>query len=1241
MQFVHLRAHTEFSITDGILRIDDWVKAAAADGQGALAITDAMNLFGAIKFYQAARARGIQPILGADVWITPPDADERGAGRAAAAAAAAAADAPSPRMLLLARNQRGYLNLSELLSRGWLHNQRKGHAEIDWRWLEHDGLAEGLIALSGAQDGAVGQALAQGDAARARAAAAREARVFGAGCYFIELQRCGRGGEDDYVAAACALAAELGLPVVATHPVQFLEPDDFDAHDVRVCVAEGEIVANPRRVRRFTRAQHFTTRQAMAERFADIPSALSNSVQIARRCVVELKLGEPKLPLFPTPLVDGRPMPVNDFLRASALAGLDERLEQLYPNAEERAARRPAYLQRLDFELDTIIRMGFPGYFLIVADFINWAKNNGCPVGPGRGSGAGSLVAYALRITDLDPLRYSLLFERFLNPERKSMPDFDIDFCQENRDRVIDYVRAKYGKDAVAQIATFGTMAARAAIRDVGRVLEFPYNYCDGLSKLVPGKPGVVYSLQLPPGMREPPQEKEPDDKTQYALELEPMLAQRWRDEEEARALLAMAARLEGITRNVGMHAGGVLIAPGKLTDFTPLFVQPGEQAAVSQFDKDDVEAAGLVKFDFLGLATLTILERTKDAIRARYPERRDFRIEDIPLDDARVYREIFSEARTVAVFQFESHGMQRMLRDAKPDCFDDIIALVALFRPGPMDLIPSFCARKHGREPVSYPDPRVEPLLRETYGIMVYQEQVMQIAQVLGGYSLGNADLLRRAMGKKKPEEMVKHRATFAAGALQNGLTEAQANDIFDLMEKFAGYGFNKSHAAAYALLAVQTAWLKLHYPAEFMAANMSVMIDSSDKLEVLVRDSRELGLVVRPPDINASGWAFEPLGRRTVRYGLGAVKGTGRAAVEAIVAARARGGPFKSLFDFAARVDTQQVNRRVFEALGKAGAFDSLHADRAQVLGNVERALRHAQACAASVGQIGLFDAIADDGGGAVQAAPELEPVAPMTVAALLSQEKAALGFYFTAHLIDDYADEVARMGLPPIERLERSGSERVWVAAIVGSVRWIKSKRGEIAIAVLGDKTGEIDALFGESLDVARLRPLVAEDQFVVVRARVQPDRATGGLRLAVDEVLDLHGARLRLGKVALLRIGEKASAEALGRALHGCLKRLPQEAGGGDDAGTAAADAAAPAGLPLVADLCRGGARWQMRLDASWRIVPDEATLRSLAAALGVPPPAAGANASAAFLRVEYRWPPQPQLHEVPTHYEQAA
>ena len=1141
--FVHLRLHSEFSVVDGTVRIDDAVKAAASDGQPALALTDLGNLFGAIKFYKEARARGVKPIVGAEVFVETPVPD----------------NAPPTRVLLLVQSAQGYLNLCELLARAWTRNVVKNTAVVRLDWLRE--LNEGLIALSGAQAGPLGAALLQGDAARASEVALQWAALF-PHRFYIELQRAGRADDAAHVMAALALAARLNLPVVATHPVQFTAPDDYEAHEARVCIAEGEILGNQRRVRRFTQDQYFKSTAQMQALFADVPSALENAVEIARRCSLTLKLGKPQLPDYPTPPVDGERMPIEAYFRYASQEGLKERLVQLYPDEAERERQRPRYNERLAFEIGTILKMGFPGYFLIVGDFINWAKSHGCPVGPGRGSGAGSLVAYALKITDLDPLQYNLLFERFLNPERVSMPDFDIDFCQTNRDRVIEYVKEKYGRDAVSQIATFGTMAARAAIRDVGRVLDMSYTFCDGISKLIPNKPGQHITIA-------------------EAIKVEPLLAQRLDKEDEVKTLISLAQKLEGLTRNVGMHAGGVLIAPGKLTDFCPLYQQPGSESAVSQYDKDDVEAAGLVKFDFLGLATLTILEIARDFIRARHKGQEDFCFEAIPLDDAATYK-LFQEGKTEAVFQFESRGMQGMLRDARPSRLEDLIALNALYRPGPMDLIPSFVARKHGREEVVYPHPLVEPVLAETYGIMVYQEQVMQTAQVLGGYSLGGADLLRRAMGKKKPEEMAEHRLIFREGAGKNGISEQKADEIFDLMEKFAGYGFNKSHAAAYSLLAYHTAWLKVHYSAEFFCANMTVEMDDTDKLKVLYEDALKMGLSFEPPDINRGGYRFEPVSNQVIRYGLGAIKGTGQLAIEAIVRAREEGGAFTSLFDFCCRVDRTRLNKRTVEALIKAGAFDALHLNRATLLASLERAFDFANATQANANQGGLFDIMGADAHGASTQEPDLVEMTPWGVKERLLHEKTAVGFYLSGHLFDEVEREVRSFVRTRIEDLTDTREPQLLVG-IVSDLRVINGQRGKLAIFKLDDKSALIEATADEALMNAA-RHCLKDDELIVVMGKVQPDRFSGGLRLSVQQVWDLPQARCRFGKY--LRLTVNGSAPDIARVLREHPARVE-----------ASEQGELVRGLGVRVQVLREGASAELHLGEAARFFPSDAALAS--------------------------------------------
>ncbi|THT98108.1 DNA polymerase III subunit alpha [Lampropedia puyangensis] len=1094
--FVHLRLHTEFSVVDGTTRIGDVVSKAAKDGQPALAVTDLNNMFGALKLYTKARGKGVKPILGAEVSV------------------AGAAGEASSRILLLVQNWEGYLSLNALLALAWTDNSREwGEAKVSLAQLEQ--YNEGLIALSGAHQGAIGQSLLRGDFPQAFERAMELARIFPQR-FYIEVQRAGRKEDEAHVAQAVQLASKAGLPIVATHPVQFLTPDDFDSHEARVCISEGEILADQKRPRRFTREQYFKSTAQMQALFADIPAALDNTVEIAKRCNISLVLGKPQLPNFPIP--DG--LTIEEYFRKVSFEGLEDRLHLLFPDESKRDAERPRYVERLEFELSTILKMGFPGYFLIVSDFIQWAKENGCPVGPGRGSGAGSLVAYVLLITDLDPLQYNLLFERFLNPERVSMPDFDIDFCQSNRDRVIEYVKQKYGRDAVSQIATFGSMAARAAIRDVGRVMDMGYGFCDGISKLIPNKPGKPVTIQYPP----------PDlseaDKEKYAIAAEPLLAARIENEEEVKALVEMAQKLEGLTRNIGMHAGGVLIAPGKLTDFCPLYQQPGSESAVSQFDKDDVEAIGLVKFDFLGLATLTILELARQFIVARHPGQKHFAFEKLPLDDWPTYK-LFQDGKTEAVFQFESRGMQGMLKEAKPSRLEDLIALNALYRPGPMDLIPSFVNRKHGKEDVEYPHPLVEPVLSETYGIMVYQEQVMQTAQILGGYSLGGADLLRRAMGKKKAEEMAKHRLIFREGAAKNNIEEAKADEIFDLMEKFAGYGFNKSHAAAYSLLAYHTAWLKVHYTAEFFCANMTIEMDDTDKLKVLLEDAQKFGIRFDPPDVNHGAYRFEPIGDKQIRYGLGAVKGTGQAAIEAIVAAReGKGegdkgkevGPFKSLFDFCLRVDKHKINKRTVDALIRAGAFDTIDPNRAALSATLDTAFEWAATQLANANQGGLFDMLGDDAVGASTQEPEMAAVMPWGIREQLLNEKAALGFFLSGHLFDEYEAEVRQFAKVPIADLEDTRDTQR-VTGIISGVRSVNGQRGKIHIFTLDDKSGSIEATLDDAMMTA-CADRIKDDELVVLNVRYQPGRNGFEPRLNVQEVLNLPAARCAFGRWLML-------------------------------------------------------------------------------------------------------------------------
>jgi DNA polymerase-3 subunit alpha len=1124
--FVHLRLHSEYSIADGIVRLDvetekkqpdgslskdkdgkpikihvcPPVEAACSNGMPAVALTDLSNVFGLVKFYRAARGAGIKPIIGCDVFVTND----------------AARDQPF-RLLLLCQSHAGYLRLCDLLTRAYLENQYRGRPEVRKRWLREG--ADGLIALSGAHLGEVGVTLLNGNASSAKIIAQEYAGLF-PNRFYLEVQRYGAAREEVHLRDTVKLAAELALPVVATHPVQFLTIDDFKAHEARVCIAEGYVLNDKRRQRIFTAQQYFKTQAEMASLFADLPEALQNSVEIAKRCNLNLKLGKAHLPDFPTP--NGETL--DDFLCSESQRGLQQRMLHLYPDEAQRTAKMPEYQARLAFENETIIKMGFPGYFLIVADFIRWAKSyrdekfpNGVPVGPGRGSGAGSLVAYSLGITDLDPLRYELLFERFLNPERVSMPDFDVDFCQDGRERVIEYVRHKYGVQNVSQIATFGTMASKGVIRDVGRVLDFPYMLCDKLSKLVPLEGVKPVSLKK-------------------AREMEPEFNAIINSEEGVEELMELGERLEDLTRNVGMHAGGVLIAPGKLTDFCPLYCAEGSESTVSQFDKDDVEAVGLVKFDFLGLRTLTIIDWAVRYIKGLRAEGEGlsaqssalstqcFSIENIPLDDKATYDKIFKTANTTAVFQFESRGMKDTLVKAKPDCLEDLIALNALYRPGPMDFIPDYINRKHGKEQVIIPHPCLEKVVGTTYGIMVYQEQVMQAAQVVAGYTLGGADMLRRAMGKKKPEEMAEQRSIFVAGAAKNNIDEKKANEIFDTMEKFAGYGFNKSHAAAYSLVAYQTAYLKCHYPAAFMASTMTSEMVNTDKIYFFYQDTLQQGILILPPDINSSLYRFTPVDDKTIAYGLGAIKGAGEGAVENIVHAR-KAGAFKDLFDFCRRVDKRIVNRRAIEALIRGGAFDRINDHRYQLLASLDAALGSAEQQARAANQNSLF------GDDESQAMPvHMADVPRWKMREQLAQEKTALGFYLSGHPYQEFAAELSNfvkikladitpdIVQPPSGNnghygnggARRNNAVQLVLAGMVSGVRIIQGRQGKMAVVTLDDGSAQLEMVIYNEL-YEQNRPWIRDDDLMVVKGTVKLDAYSGNMRITADELFDFASAR----------------------------------------------------------------------------------------------------------------------------------
>ena len=1132
--FVHLHLRTEYSLVDSIVRIPPLVAACVAARMPALAVTECGNLFSMVKFYRAASAAGVKPIIGVDLAL-PNDYDP---------------NLPA-RLLLLCQDAEGYARLTRLVSRTYVEGQAKGSPMLDPSWLE--GGAPGLIALSGGLQGEIGQALLAGRRDAACRRLERWLRLF-PDRFYLELHRTGRSDEEAGLQGALDLAAEFEVPVVATNPVRFLHRDDFEAHEARVCIQEGRVLADPRRPRHYTEQQYLRGPEEMAALFSDLPEALENSVQIARRCNLEMSFGQEHLPDFPVPAGATE----DECLRAQAQAGLRERR----PGGRGGAAGLPEYQARLEMEIEVIIRMGFAGYFLIVADFIRWARENGVPVGPGRGSGAGSLVGYALGITDLDPIHHGLLFERFLNPERVSLPDFDIDFCMEGRDRVIDYVAGRYaggapGEERVAQIITFGSMAARAVVRDVGRVLGFPYGYVDQLAKLIPLELGMTLERAL----------------GEEAFEA------RCREDEDARAIVELARKLEGLARNAGRHAGGVVIAPSALTDYTALY-REHDGTLVTQFDKDDVEAVGLVKFDFLGLRTLTIIDRALRTInrsRERAGEE-PLDVAEIPLDDPGTYA-LICRAATTAVFQLESRLCKDLIRRLQPDTFDDITALNALIRPGPQQsgMVEDFIDRKQGRAPVNYPHPDLEPILKPTYGVILYQEQVMQIAQTLAGYTLGGADLLRKAMGKKQPEEMAKQRSVFLAGSAEREVPRPVATAIFDVMEKFAGYGFNRAHSAAYALIGYQTAWLKTHYPAAFMAAVLSVDMDHTDKIVVLIDECRELGLTLSPPDVNECEHAFTVADARTIRYGLGAVKGIGQSAIAGIVGERNAAGAFEDLFDFCRRVDARRVNRRAVEALVRAGALDRLGPSRASLMATLTRAMQAAEQHSrdAVAGQDDLFGAatLGTDTGGSFLEVPDWSEHERLT------GEKDTLGVYLSGHPIAGYESELDQFVTGRLATLKASPGQNVVVAGLVVNLRVANSRNGRMAIVHLDDRSARMDAVvYAEAY--RRHRELLVKDRLVVLEGEITADDFSGGCSISVGHACDLDEARAARAKRLAVRLDESDVGDGLLQSMADLIRGF----GRGP--------------TPVCIDYCGAGVRVRMPLGEAWRVRPNDELLSRL-------------------------------------------
>ena len=1127
---------------NGMIRLPVLVEQTLQSQMPAVAITDMGNLYGAVKFFRKCEAQGIKPIIGAEVYIENPD------------------KVTQPYILvLLVQDETGYVNLSQLLSRGFREGQAHGRPILEKSWLQ--GKTDGLICLSGGMRGELGGAILAGREKLSASVLAEYQSLFPSR-FYIEIQRVGRPYEEEYIAQAAQLAAQAQVALVATNDAHFMAEKDFDSHEVRVCINEGRVLNDPRRVKHHTPQQYFKSAEQMIELFADIPSAVDNTLRIAQRCNFVMRMGEYFLPDFPVPAGET----IESHLRNESFAGLEVVLQRRYPDGATSEVRQE-YVARMEFELKIILEMGFPGYFLIVADFIQWAKENGVPVGPGRGSGAGSIVAYALKITDLDPIEHVLLFERFLNPERVSMPDFDVDFCIEGRERVIDYVAQKYGRDKVSQIITYGTMAAKGVVRDVGRVLGMSYGHVDGVAKLVPFDLGMTLTK---------------------ALEQEPELKERYDNEEEITALIDMALKLEGWSRNVGKHAGGVVIAPSDLTDFTPLYCEHGSDQIVSQYDKDDLETVGLVKFDFLGLKTLTIIDWAVKAINQSRANdgHAEIDITKLPLDDKETY-EILKKGQTTAIFQLESSGMKELIKNLKPDQFEDIVALVALYRPGPLGagMEKVYCDRKHGKEATKYAHDLLEPILNNTQGIILYQEQVMEIAQVMAGYSLGGADILRRAMGKKKAEEMAKQREIFENGAKERNVPVEVAKEVFDLMEYFAAYGFNKSHSAAYALVAYQTAWLKAHYPSQFMAACMSADMENTDKVVILLNEANEMGLVVQHPDINLCQYDFRAKDDSHIVYGLGAIKGIGKPVIEAIILAREEGGSFKDLYDLCARVDVKRVNRRALEALVRSGALDDLGVHRASLVESIDLALDAAnqQARSALAGQNDMFGISAP-----AETVQTYQNVPQWKKEDLLAAEKETLGLYLSGHPIDMYIQELDQFTscrLVDIDVGQGKGKKSVTLAGLVIGARTMNTKSGSrMAFLQLDDKTARVEVgVFGELYD--QRRDVIHKDKVLVVKGKASHDHFSGGIRLSADELFDIEQARSNLARHMQIQLRSDQLSGSVVSDLRNIL--APSEEG--------------QCGVGFQYQTPTGAC--QLDVAHSWRVIPNKVMLERLESLIG--------------------------------------
>ncbi|HZJ52794.1 MAG TPA: DNA polymerase III subunit alpha [Myxococcaceae bacterium] len=1116
MSFTHLHLHTLYSLLDGAIRMKDLIRTVKAKGMSAVAVTDHGNMFGAIDFYKKAKDAGIKPILGMEAYVAGTkgrtDRTEKVANH----------------LILLAKNEEGYANLRLLASRAYLDGFYY-HPRIDKQLLKEH--SAGLFGLTACLGGEVTSACYRGDMDAARSAAREYKDIFAPGHFFLEIQSNGLPEQEKANANLKQLARDVELPLIATADAHYIQREDAAAHELLMAIASGKTLADSKRMRHSTDQLYVTSPEEMLAYFQDVPEAVHNTMRIAEQCTLELKLGRPMLPTFKVP--EGHTP--DSYMAELATTGLQERFKELPYQVD-----RELYLHRLGTELAVISSMGFSGYFLIVQDFINWAKRHGIPVGPGRGSGAGSLVAYALRITDLDPIPYNLLFERFLNPERVSMPDFDIDFCQDRRDEVITYVSGKYGQDNVGQIITFGSLKAKSVLRDVARVFGLPFSEGDRLAKLVP----EVLNITLKDAIELEPRLKEMIDKPSVLGTLE------GGREVTSKEVLTISMALEGLHRQAGMHAAGVVIADKPLWEFVPVYQRPGESALITQFAKDEVEAAGLVKFDFLGLTTLTVIQNALELVnRGRAPGERT-QAHQIPLDDPATY-DVISRGDTAGVFQMESSGFTEMVMKLKPSCFEDVIAAGALYRPGPLDsgMVDVFISRKHRRERVTFPHPALEPVLKDTYGVIVYQEQVMQISQVLGGYSLGRADLLRRAMGKKKAEVMAAERQGFLEGCQKNGVDPKVAGEIFDLMEKFAEYGFNKSHSAAYGLITIQTAWLKAHYPVEFMAALLTSEKDNTDKVVAHIAEARGQGYEVLPPDVNVSELAFGAVDGK-IRFGLGAIKGVGESAIEAILEAR-QAGPFRNLFEFAERVDSRRVNRKVIEALVKAGAFDFEGRSRRQLFESVEKALERGASAQRdrAVGQSSLFGLLEDagrPGPAASVARPEYTPAEEWPEKERLAMEKEAIGFYVSGHPLHQYARELQRYARPAAAVQRARRDDVVTVAGIVAQLRERPTKTGKrMAWVTLEDLSGSVELVCFPGKEGGRSvmgkdgkwtksgprpgyeawEPLLKSDEPILVSGTVQVntrDEENPTAELIVEQVQSLKEVRDKRVKRLELRV-----------------------------------------------------------------------------------------------------------------------